>query len=214
MTITEVDEREIRALYWDHVFLTKAPTFTYSVAEIAKAYGFANGKELRRDVDLSSDQGINCPDCNRILSVRSRHEYREAMEHPRRCKSCEAKARQRLIAAHIARPVRAAPISSAPVAPPTPQPQKAMVMPNVSTVMSGEAAVHTIQNGTEIELRLPTLSAGQDYPPMMKLLAAIVHRADEDLGWWEDQVRWYDAYMREKRFAKTRLKLRLVGDDE
>jgi hypothetical protein len=86
-------------------------------------------------------------------------------------------------------------------------------MPIGSTVMKGEAGIHSINGGSEIELKLPTLEKGE-YPPLVKFMAACVLRADEELGWWEDQVRWYDAHMKSQRFSKTRMQLRVVGEDE
>lgn len=83
-------------------------------------------------------------------------------------------------------------------------------MANVSTILSGEAGIHTVKGGQEIELRLPTLEEGQEYPPLMKFLAACMFRAEEELGWWEDQARWYDAFTKDKAFTKTRAQIRLV----
>lgn len=76
-----------------------------------------------------------------------------------------------------------------------------------------EASLHTINNGTEIELRLPPNVAEGEHTPMMRFLAAVLMRAEEDLGWWEEQVAWCDSEVRDIKADLNREKIRLVSPD-
>lgn len=81
-------------------------------------------------------------------------------------------------------------------------------MARYKVVPVGEASLHTLLNGQEIELKLPE---GGAYTPMMKLLAACMLRAEEDLGWWEDMVAWADRQNSESRAEVKRKQIRLVS---
>lgn len=194
---------EINKLYWDFAWdETGRPVYAFEVEEIAATYGYSSGRSMRDDVDLRCHvQGVSCPDCGQMHVIRNRHELREYLDTNPRCNPCAVAVIQKAVEGRMR-------VDSHPM-----QPKKEPQVANVSTVLTGEAGIHTIRGGSEVELRLPPLPDGTEYPPMMKLLAAVVHRADEEVGWWEDQVRWYDAYMREKRFAKTRLQIKLVVDN-
>jgi hypothetical protein len=81
-------------------------------------------------------------------------------------------------------------------------------MARYKVVPVGEASLHTLLNGQEIELKLPD---GGAYTPMMKLLAACMLRAEEDLGWWEEMVAWADRQNSNSRAEVKRKQIRLVS---
>ena len=81
-------------------------------------------------------------------------------------------------------------------------------MASYKIVPAGEASLHTLFNGQEIELKLPE---GGAYTPMMKLLAACMLRAEEELGWWEEMVAWADQENSESRAEVKRKQIRLVS---
>lgn len=56
------------------------------------------------------------------------------------------------------------------------------------------AWIVTDHGGNQLFLNLPY---GVATSPMGRLLQAVFVRADEDIGWWEDQVKWLDEYERE-----------------
>lgn len=80
-------------------------------------------------------------------------------------------------------------------------------MARYKVVPVGEASLHTLLNGQEIELKLPE---GGAYTPMMKLLAACMLRAEEDLGWWEEMVAWAEREQANSRAEVKRKQIRLV----
>lgn len=84
-------------------------------------------------------------------------------------------------------------------------------MARYKVVPVGEASLHTLLNGQEIELKLPE---GGAYTPMMKLLAACMLRAEEELGWWEEMVAWADRENSESRAEVKRKQIRLVSSNE
>lgn len=80
-------------------------------------------------------------------------------------------------------------------------------MANHSVVPTGEASLHTMQGGLELELRLPP---NGPTTPMMKFLAACMTRAEEEIGWWEDQVAWLERENSDRRVEVRRKHIRLV----
>jgi hypothetical protein len=80
-------------------------------------------------------------------------------------------------------------------------------MANHSVVPTGEASLHTMQGGLELELRLPTDGAST---PMMKFLSACIQRAEEDLGWWEEQVEWAERQNADRRAVVKRKHIKLA----
>lgn len=77
-----------------------------------------------------------------------------------------------------------------------------------------EAILHTVLNGQELELRLPTVADPKEFTPMMKLLAAVMMRAEEELGWWETQVAWLDEQVGQLKPLIRRQQIRLVAGTE
>lgn len=85
-------------------------------------------------------------------------------------------------------------------------------MPPLNT--QREALLHTVLDGQELELRLPTVADPKEFTPMMKLLAAVMMRAEEDLGWWEAQVAWLDEQVAQLKPLIRRQQIRLVAGTE